>query len=86
MRSNHSTNELCEVAAQGTIDTSLNCSYTGGHALCTISSSRPSTGHGITTISPKEAQERITSSGEVMDERIPHLQDRQFMEHADFLG
>nr|XP_020513421.1 class E basic helix-loop-helix protein 41-like isoform X1 [Labrus bergylta] len=23
---------------------------------------------------------------EVMDERIPHLQERQFMEHADFLG
>ncbi|XP_059191173.1 class E basic helix-loop-helix protein 41 [Centropristis striata] len=36
--------------------------------------------------SPKKLRSRITSSGEVMDERIPHLQDRQFMEHADFLG
>ncbi|XP_015259856.1 PREDICTED: class E basic helix-loop-helix protein 41 [Cyprinodon variegatus] len=26
------------------------------------------------------------SCREVMDERIPHLQDRQFMEHTDFLG
>ncbi|XP_029008240.1 class E basic helix-loop-helix protein 41 isoform X2 [Betta splendens] len=33
--------------------------------------------------SREEAHEQRS---EAMDERIPHLQDRQFMEHADFLG
>ena len=35
---------------------------------------------------PPEKLGRRDKSREVMDERIPHLQDRQFMEHADFLG
>lgn len=35
---------------------------------------------------PPEKLGRRDESREVMDERIPHLQDRQFMEHADFLG
>lgn len=65
-------------AAQGTPGISLDRSSTGGHAL------PPSPLPEYQTF--REGEARTPGSRGAMDERIPHLQDRQFMEHADFLG
>lgn len=71
---------LREVAAQGTPDISLDRSSTGGHAL------PPSPRSRNNRTQPREVEARTPGSRGAMDERIAHLQDRQFMEHADFLG
>lgn len=41
---------------------------------------------GTANILPLREKQLRSGGGEVMDERIPHFQDRHFMEHADFLG
>lgn len=65
-----------------TPDIILKRSSAGGHHRATSPSS-PSVDLGITSILWLN---RNTDRREVMDERIPHLQDRQFMDHADLLG
>ena len=72
---------------------SLRSSSTGGHAPCICRPlSPPVCGQTVPRSRGRRSSGRIhssssfSSSREAMDERIPHLQDRQFMEHADFLG
>lgn len=76
------TTAPCEAAAQGTPDISLDRSSTGGHAL----PPSPSAARTRNSEPFREVEARTPGSIGAMDERIPHLQDRQFMERADFLG